>query len=501
MLLVALLAVTLFPYAVVQAQTRTLIVPDQYPTIQAAVDSASAGDTVFVRSGRYATGAKDFTGEVEDVSAIVINKPISLIGENASTTIIDVHPIPNGVGIWIRAHNVTVSGFTIKNYQDVGILVSNVDTRPSYPSANCSIHGNKLLNGDYGIWVDGGIGFNFTNNEIINNQASGIFLYPTAMDGMIARNRVSGNNIGMSGGDNITISENNFFDNNEGISVGVCRQVNIYGNNVTDNKGTGIGLGQYCDHVTVYGNNITGNSVGIGLAGFRRPGNEIWALPFLKDYYLSLNFSDNTVYMNNFVDNSEQALAIFPTDSGPGGPVTFDVVSWDNGTFGNFWSDYQSKYPNATEIGNSGIGNLPYVIDTNNTDHYPLMASVDLSAPSIRVLSPQSKNYTTNSISLNFIVDERTSQIVYSLDGQQNVTVTGNVTLSGLEAGLHNITIYAVDAFGNFGASQTITFSVPEPFPILIFAAVSAVLAVAVAALGTALFRWHRKSSKTAEPA
>jgi parallel beta-helix repeat protein len=494
MLLVALFAVTLLPYAVVQAQTRTLIVPDQYQTIQAAIDSANAGDTVFVKSGRYAPGAKVFTGAVEDVSAVVINKQISLIGENASTTIIDVQHIPNGVGIWIRAHNVTVSGFTIKNYQDVGILVSNVDTRPSYPSENCSIQGNKLLNGDYGIWVDGGIGFNFTNNEIINNQASGIFLYPTAMDGIIVRNRVSGNNIGMSGGDNITIAGNNVFDNNYGISIGFCTQMNIYGNNVTDNKGTGIGFGQYCDHATVYGNNITGNSVGIGLAGFHRPGNERWALPFLKEYYLSLNFSDNTVYMNNFVDNSEQVLSVFPTDSGL---VTFSVVSWDNGSVGNFWSDYQSKYPDATEIGSSGIGSLPYVIDANNTDHYPLLALADNTAPTIRVLSPENKNYTSNSISLNFMVDESTSEIVYSLDGQQNVTVTGNVTLSGLEAGLHNVTVYAVDAFGNFGASEIITFNV-EAFPFLIFVAVTAVLVVVIGVLGLSFFRWRRKSSKTA---
>jgi hypothetical protein len=34
---------------------------------------------------------------------------------------------------------------------------------------------------------------------------------------------------------------------------------------------------------------------------------------------------------------------------------------------------YQSKYPNATEVDASGIGNTPYVVDVNNTDYYPLM--------------------------------------------------------------------------------------------------------------------------------
>jgi hypothetical protein len=48
-------------------------------------------------------------------------------------------------------------------------------------------------------------------------------------------------------------------------------------------------------------------------------------------------------------------------------------VSWDNGKEGNYWGDYLTKYPNATEIDTSGIGNTPYVVDSNNTDHNPLM--------------------------------------------------------------------------------------------------------------------------------
>ncbi len=42
-------------------------------------------------------------------------------------------------------------------------------------------------------------------------------------------------------------------------------------------------------------------------------------------------------------------------------------------TVGNFWSDYKLRYPNATEIDNSGIGNTPYFINTVNIDHYPLL--------------------------------------------------------------------------------------------------------------------------------
>ena len=37
----------------VKAETKTIVVPDDYLSIQEAVDSAADGDTVFVRTGHY----------------------------------------------------------------------------------------------------------------------------------------------------------------------------------------------------------------------------------------------------------------------------------------------------------------------------------------------------------------------------------------------------------------------------------------------------------------
>jgi pectin methylesterase-like acyl-CoA thioesterase len=51
--------------------------PGNYTKIQDAIDNASDGDTVFVYSGKY---------EERD---IIVNKSISLIGENKETTIVD----------------------------------------------------------------------------------------------------------------------------------------------------------------------------------------------------------------------------------------------------------------------------------------------------------------------------------------------------------------------------------------------------------------------------
>jgi hypothetical protein len=50
--------------------------------------------------------------------------------------------------------------------------------------------------------------------------------------------------------------------------------------------------------------------------------------------------------------------------------------TWDNGSMGNYRSDYLTKYPNATQVDSSGIWNTPYVIDANNTDYYPLTVPI-----------------------------------------------------------------------------------------------------------------------------
>ena len=166
---------------------------------------------------------------------------------------------------------------------------------------------------------------------------------------------------------------------------------------------------------------------------------------------------------------------------------------WDNGSVGNYWRDYSTKYPNASELGNSGIGNTPYVIDADNIDNYPLM--YPWGAPEIVLLGMQNATYS-GSYLLNFTVSKPPVWIGYSLDGQDNITVTGNTTISGLTNGLHNMTVYAEDTVGNEGASEITYFSVevPEPFPTTIV--VASVIIVAVVGIGLlAYFKRHNKES------
>ena len=68
--------------------------------------------------------------------------------------------------------------------------------------------------------------------------------------------------------------------------------------------------------------------------------------------------------------------------------------------------------------------------------------------------------------------------------------------MKSISKGLHNITVYANDTFGNVGASQTITFDIanPEqPFPTVTVATISGAIAVIVGVAGFLLyFKKHK---------
>jgi hypothetical protein len=103
--------------------------------------------------------------------------------------------------------------------------------------------------------------------------------------------------------------------------------------------------------------------------------------------------------------------------------------------------------------------------------------------PAISVDSPANLNYSSSVVDLNFTTNRPANWIGYSLDGQDNVTVTGNISLSGLAVGLHNVTVYANDSLGNVGVSETVNFTVTsESFPTAPVAIGSLVLIVVVCA-------------------
>lgn len=80
LLLAASIAVSFLP---VKGESRTIVVPKDYPTIETAIANASNGDIIFIRKGNY-------EGPINQT--LVIDKTLSIVGENAESTIVNLYP-------------------------------------------------------------------------------------------------------------------------------------------------------------------------------------------------------------------------------------------------------------------------------------------------------------------------------------------------------------------------------------------------------------------------
>ena len=124
--------------------------------------------------------------------------------------------------------------------------------------------------------------------------------------------------------------------------------------NLIKNNSVGVRIGD-STYNTVTSNNITSN---IG-----------WGIEFKGSQ------TNNTIYNNNFVDNGDGSTLQVSIDKLYGlGKGNF----WNNGTVGNYWSDYLQRYPEASRINSTLVGDKPYYINENNQDNHPLMAPIEL---------------------------------------------------------------------------------------------------------------------------
>ena len=241
-----------------------------YTSIQAAIDDASDGDTVFVYD--------DSSPYYEHIK---VNARINLIGENKYTTVIDGEN-KNGAVVKIKINSTSIKGFTIRNGK-VGIAIEDVH--------NNNITNCRIINNSDGISIWGS--YNNIIHNIIQHQTDCAIIFKHDIkyntENIISENNISYNGVGirtimcegneisyneffknsgyavriltcMGGGSHNIVHHNNFISNNEemGTSQGYESHIGNYwfsyldseGNywsdyNGTDEDGDGIGDTHY----------------------------------------------------------------------------------------------------------------------------------------------------------------------------------------------------------------------------------------------------------------
>jgi parallel beta-helix repeat protein len=383
-----------------------------YFTVQEALDApeTSDGNTISVEAGI-------FHGHT------VIRKAVHLIGHDWQSTVLDGDG--NGTVVSIQS-SVRIDGFTIRN-GSIGIAVdsssngrivnSNVQSNEEgihfFGSNNWTISENLMTNNyasslvlndsDNNIIYKNEVSYNRLNihdalelynsshnvisdNSLINNRAIGILLRDHSSYSNVSKNLLM-NNLGgielVESCNYNTIEWNSIIDNETMLgltsSIWIRRsQFNtVYANEITSNRTSssyelpyedGVGLSESTDN-TIVSNNISLMDTGVGFH-FSCENNSVIGNTITRNGH-GIDFTEgvsnrNTIYSNNLIENTEQVHNSLSTNT------------WDDDypITGNYWSDYETRYPNATEKDSSGIWDTPYVIDPSNADRYPLKSPI-----------------------------------------------------------------------------------------------------------------------------
>ena len=264
-----------------------IAVPADFPSIQAAVNSARPGDTVFVAAGVY-------------YEHVIVNKTITLLGEGGATV---VDGDGTGTVIQVTADHVKVTGFTLQNtgwkWGRAGVEIYGADS--------CVVENNVVYWTCHQIRLVESHGSKVIANVVsaprdpFPQSAYGIRL-ENCTDCLVLNNNVSDNigGIHFEGATNCVARGNRVFQNSQGIRLySPCVDTAVVGNIVVNNTNDGM----------------------------------LVALPS------NTTFVQNMWCHNSFINNTQSFI----------GDLAGCV--WDNGQEGNFWSTYAGADADGDGIG------------------------------------------------------------------------------------------------------------------------------------------------------
>jgi hypothetical protein len=387
----------------VKADSHTIVVPDDYPYISSAIGNATDGDTISVRSGTY------------EEQVLVINKSLSLKGENIDNTKIILHPPSQPLfgsslmvydnPIQINANHVVLSGFTIAaDGGSISAEGTNLQIKSNYLKTPVSVTGNETQIIDNRVGRSN-IAVRGANNSILQNTLDGGGITCDGSFNRVLNNIITREQLRNETGIILSGSSNLIFNNsviNDGIFLKGNSNYNFIGRN-------------NCSSLLIsrsYNNTVFGNYVS-GILGFLGSHN-VFYRNYMQGILLGnqyMDAPDNTFYENNFDFTGGKKILIYTG--------VLSSLSFDNGKVGNYWSDYLTQYPYA-KGSNWGIGDTPYVVylalennlspftygfsDKSNyeitlTDRYPLMSPSNIS--SVQLQLPEWANTAVSSSDSN----------------------------------------------------------------------------------------------------
>lgn len=425
----------------------------RYLTIQSAINAPETldGHEISVKSGIYR-------------EHVMMNKSLSLIGENQTTTIIDGGRV--GSVVTLDAGNVSLIGFTVQNSglnyppygNDCGLLLDH--------SVGGNISSNIFVDNRIGVYLFFSGQNHLENNVVYSNIESGIWLWHSGRN-TLRRNTLFNNTYGFGVFGNsfekfdnsidltnnvegkpiyyVVGGVNEVFDDGESISA--LYLINCVNITVRNLNLTGNGQGVFCYNVTQsriqnltasrnnYGvdllsshnntvsnnycennwvgirlessntNTVTNNTLVAGEKGislYEADSNRVEGNTIRNSVFgIRLSTShSNRIYRNNFIQNIAQADLVRSNQN-----------IWDDGHEGNFWSDN-----NVPDGDRDGVADEEYVVSAADRDRFPLSGLYHTFEVNFEA-DPQEVGVISNSTVLGLTFEKNSCAIVLTVEG------------------------------------------------------------------------------------